>query len=102
MKLKHLGNIYEIHIDSFLRLSELEEYGVDNIIELPNVEGLDEAVCLINYLCGIELRKRQKVDRDHYLLEKGSEILKEVKNDVNMCAIKDILEAVYQKGKNDN
>jgi len=103
MKLKHKGGIYSLNVDAALRLSELKQFnGRSNTIDLPNVEGLNEAVLLINYLCSITLQKYQRDSEDYYLLEKGSEIAKLAKGDLDMCEIKDILKEVYNKGKNEN
>lgn len=52
---------YKIHIDSFLRVSELENAGM---IELPYSEDLDRAVLLINKICSDELARKRKAEKE--------------------------------------
>lgn len=101
MKIKPLGNFYDLHIDSFLRLSELSEYCVEDIITLPNVEGLDEAVCLINHVCSLELKRRKNYARDQFLLEKGKKLI-ELSTSFKVEEMKKLLEEVYNRGAHDN
>jgi hypothetical protein len=52
---------YTIHLESFLRLSQLE---INGNIDLPFSEELDKAVLTINKICGQELAIRKKAQKD--------------------------------------
>ena len=64
---------YEIHVDSFLRMTELG-VGIGDRISVPNIEGLDEAVCLVNKACSMELWKRQESELDDFLVKQWNKI----------------------------
>ena len=67
----------KLHIDSFLFLSKLfGKYNEndDLFIELPNVDGLDDAICLINKLCSQKYYKREKQEKENFLLQQAEKI----------------------------
>ena len=100
--MKNIGkSTYVIHLDSFLRLSELVgEYShKDNVtIELPDVEGLNEAVCLINKLCSQKVWKMREYIKDNFIAKQLQEIRKKENLIHDPTFLKEILEATYQEG----
>lgn len=68
---------YRIHVDSFLRLTEfLGEWSHkdDIILDVPNIEGLDDAVCKVNEACGIALRRKQECEFEDFIANQFSKI----------------------------
>ena len=68
---------YKIHIDSMLRLSAMGiDLEGDVWLDLPNIEGLDEAVILINKAASMELERRQKDCLDMFLVNQFGKLKK--------------------------
>lgn len=76
---------YGINVALFLRTDIL---GYD--IELPYSEELDEAVLLINRICGEEVRRRDEHELDIFLIEIGR-LLKEAEG----TGVRELLRQVY-------
>jgi len=52
---------FTIHVDSLLRLNELGiDFNENTTLEVPNIEGLEEAINLVNKACSIELKSRNE------------------------------------------
>lgn len=69
--------IYRLHVDGFLRLTELfGEYSSKNdlFIELPYSDELDDAVCLINALCSDKLERIKKQEFDDFIASQFAKI----------------------------
>lgn len=84
---------YKIHIDSFLRVKELEQ---DGYIEVPNIPGLDEAVLLINKICSSELQRRRKAEKEFVIYHLYNKII-DNRFDPNIC--KKLIEGFYDDVK---
>jgi hypothetical protein len=99
-KLKSESTHYTIHVNSMLRLEELVgDLDSDMEITLPNVEGLDEAVLLINKLCSQKLYKIEEHCLNQFLSCQRNKIEVALKNGHE---IKDILletASYYKKDK---
>lgn len=99
-------DIYRIHVDSFLRLHELfgdYSHKDDLFIDLPNVDGLDKAVCLINKLVGQKLQKQREYLKNEYLSTKAHEIKDIIKKNtvesvMSYPLFKELLKEVYEAG----
>lgn len=95
-KAKELGfPTYEIHLNSFLRLSELGYEGdFDVMVTIPNCKGLDEAVCLINKQAKVALERQNKLILETKLLEAKSRLDK-----ASGTEVRDILNDLVEYGK---
>ena len=100
-ELKKKSSHYVIHVNSMLRLEELiGNLDSDMEITLPNVEGLDEAVILINKLCSQKVYQMEEYCLNQFLSCQRNKIETALKYNND---IKDILEETanyYKKDKN--
>ena len=85
---------YRIHVDSMLRIRELGYDMGDNDlwIELPNIEGLDEAVILINKAASIELHKKEEDCLEQFIVEQ----FRKVKNAMDIKDVDSIREIMKE------
>ena len=96
---------YRVYVDAFLRLSELfGKYNEkdDLYIELPDVEGLDEAVCLINKLCSQKVQKMEEVALDMFCAQQYNKIKRHVESgNVKPDLVRTLMKETtdYYKGK---
>lgn len=92
---------YRIHLDSMLRVRELGyNMGDEDLwIDLPNIEGLDEAVILVNKAASMELEAREESFLDNFCASQYNKLLQAM-NSTNKSAVRKVMKETAEFYKN--